>query len=104
LFFSISEEYRPLFRRDRSALDLLFVAARNTICKITNEKIYRKEKRKRAKTGKLHNDKDNYYLYRNHKDAMVFGMIASIHTFGRSLIWNPHIHYDKQVVMTSNLI
>ena len=92
IVFTIPEEYRPLFRRDRSALDLLFVAARNTICKITNEKIYRKEKRKRAKTGKLHNDKDNYYLYRNHKDAMVFGMIASIHTFGRSLIWNPHIH------------
>jgi hypothetical protein len=30
---------------------------------------------------------------------MVFGMIASIHTFGRSLIWNPHIHYDKFAVM-----
>jgi hypothetical protein len=74
---------------------LLFVAARNTICKITNEKIYRREKRKRGKTGKLHNDKDNYYLYRNFKDAMVFGMIASIHTFGRDLKWNPHIHYGK---------
>jgi hypothetical protein len=40
----------------------------------------------------IENDKDNYYLYRNFKDANVFGMIASIHTFGRDLKWNPHIH------------
>ena len=59
---------------------------------ITNESIYRKEKRKRSKTGKLHNDKDDTYLYRNFENAMVFGMIATIHTFGRDLKWNPHIH------------
>ena len=99
IVFTIPESYRLLFRKDRTTLDLLFVAARNTICKITNEKIYRREKRKRGKTGKLHNDKDNYYLYRNFKDAMVFGMIASIHTFGRDLKWNPHIHYGKLAVM-----
>ena len=33
--------------------------------------IYRKEKRKRSKTGKLHNDKDDTYLYRNFEKAMV---------------------------------
>ncbi|MBQ9328247.1 MAG: transposase [Solobacterium sp.] len=92
IVFTIPENYRLFFRKDRTALNLLFIAARNTICKITNEKIYRKEKRKRGKTGKLHNNKDNLYLYRNFKDAMVFGMIASIHTFGRDLKWNPHIH------------
>lgn len=92
IVFTIPENYRVFFRKDRTALNLLFVAARNTICKITNEKIYRREKRKRGKTGKLHNDSDNYYLYRNFDDAMVFGMIASIHTFGRDLKWNPHIH------------
>ncbi|MBR4456893.1 MAG: transposase [Solobacterium sp.] len=47
----------------------------------------------------MRNDKDNYYLFRNFEKANVFGMIASIHTFGRDLSWNPHIHYDKQVVM-----
>jgi len=99
IVFTIPEEYRLFFRKDRTALNFLFVAARNTICKITNEKIYRKEKRKRGKTGKTRNDKDNYYLYRNFKDANVFGMIASIHTFGRDLKWNPHIHYDKLAVM-----
>ena len=92
IVFTIPEEYRLFFRKDRTALNLLFVAARNTICKITNEKIYRSEKRKRGQTGKTKNDKDNYYLYRNFKDANVFGMIASIHTFGRDLKWNPHIH------------
>jgi hypothetical protein len=92
IVFTIPENYRVFFRKDRTALNLLFVAARNTICKLTNEKIYRKEKRKRGKTGKIRNEKDNRYLYRNHKDAMVFGMIASIHTFGRDLKWNPHIH------------
>ena len=92
IVFTIPENYRILFRKDRSALNLLFIAARNTICKLTNEKIYRREKRKRQKNGKLHNNKDNTYLYRNFNDAMVFGMIATIHTFGRSLNWNPHIH------------
>lgn len=92
IVFTIPENYRIFFRKDRTALNLLFVAARNTICKITNEKIYRREKKKRAFTGKIHNDSDNYYLYRNFREAMVFGMIASIHTFGRDLKWNPHIH------------
>ena len=99
IVFTIPDNYRGFFRKDRTALNLLFIAARNTICKITNEKIYKKEKRKRGKTGKIHNDKDNRYLYRNFEDAMVFGMIASIHTFGRDLKWNPHIHYDKFAVM-----
>ena len=57
-----------------------------------NENIYRKEKRKRGKTGKIRNDKDNHYLYRNFKNQKRFGMIASLHTFGRALNWNPHIH------------
>lgn len=90
--FTIPEQYRTLFRKDRTALNLLFVAARNSICKMFNENIFRKEKRKRSKTGKLHNAKDNYYLYRNSKYQNIFGMITSLHTFGRALNWNPHIH------------
>lgn len=90
--FTIPENYRPLFRKDRTALNYLFVAARNTVCKMFNENIYRKEKRKHGKTGKIRNDKDNRYLYRNFKDQKIFGMIATLHTFGRDLKWNPHIH------------
>lgn len=29
---------------------------------------------------------------RNYKDLNDFGMIATLHTFGRPLNWNPHIH------------
>ena len=90
--FTIPEQYRILFRKDRKALNLLFVAARNSICKMFNENIYRKEKRKRGKTGKIRNNKDNHYLYRNFKNHNRFGIIASLHTFGRALNWNPHIH------------
>lgn len=90
--FTIPEQYRVYFRKDRTALNLLFVAARNAICKMFNENIYRKEKLKHGKTGKVRNELDNYYLYRNFKYQKVFGMIASLHTFGRALNWNPHIH------------
>lgn len=92
IVFTIPEQYRFFFRKNRQALDFLFVAARNTIMKIVNENIYKKEKRKRSITGKIRNDKDNYYLYRNFDNANKFGMIATLHTFGRSLQWNPHIH------------
>jgi len=92
IVFTIPENYRILFRIDRSALNLLFVASRNTICKMFNENLFRKEKNRQKKTGKIRNDKDNYYLYRNHKYANRFGMISTIHTFGRSLSWNPHVH------------
>ena len=51
IVFTIPEQYRFFFRKNRNALDLLFVAARNTIMKITNENIFKSEKRKRGKTG-----------------------------------------------------
>ena len=38
------------------------------------------------------NPKDNYCLLRNYKHKIEFRMIASLHTFGRALNWNPHIH------------
>lgn len=92
MVFTIPENYRLFFRWDRNALNDLFVAARNTVAKVVNDNIFRKERRKRRKTGKIRNAKDNRYLYRNFKDQKVFGMIATIHTFGRDLKWNPHIH------------
>lgn len=92
IVFTIPMQYRIFLRKNREALNLLFVAARNTVMKVLNEDIFKKEKAKRGKTGKFRNDKDNYYLYRNMKGAKKFGMIATLHTFGRSLQWNPHIH------------
>ena len=87
IVFTIPSEYRFLFRKDRKALNLLFVAARNTISLLFNKKLYSKI----IKDKKV-NPKDNYCLLRNYKHKIEFGMIASLHTFGRSLNWNPHIH------------
>lgn len=92
IVFTIPEQFRVLFRYDRSSLNLLFIAARNTVCKVINEKLYRRFKRNLQKQGRHINPKDNTYLLRNFKDQLLFGMISSIHTFGRDLKWNPHIH------------
>ncbi len=84
IVFTIPEELRDYFRINRKAMDLLFIAARNTICCVCNEKLYRKAKKKHIK--------DTYYLYRSFRHQLEFGMIACLHTFGRDLKWNPHIH------------
>ena len=87
IVFTIPSEYRFLSRKDRKALNLLFVAARNTISLLFNKKLYSKI----IKDKKV-NPKDNYCLLRNYKHKIEFRMIASLHTFGRALNWNPHIH------------
>ena len=91
IVFTIPEEYRAWFRKDRSALNLLFVAARNTLLKVTNESFFRKLQRK--KYGKALRYKNTYYLFHNFDHLQEFGGIAAIHTFGRDLKWNPHIHF-----------
>ncbi|MDH6366845.1 MULTISPECIES: transposase [unclassified Breznakia] len=94
--FTIPDSMRNWFRQDRSRINLLFIAARNTIASLVNQPLYKKLKRKLKKI------KNQYYLYQDHRHARHFGMIASLHTFGRDLKWNPHIHvlipemiYDK---------
>lgn len=65
--FTIPQELRPYFRINRKLLNILFQqAAADTISYCFN---------KRSKS-------ENY----------VPGMISVLHTFGRDLKWNPHIH------------
>jgi hypothetical protein len=64
--FTIPEELRKFFALDRSLLNLLFQAAANTVMFCFN---------RRSKS-------ENY----------IPGMICVLHTFGRDLKWNPHIH------------
>lgn len=64
--FTIPEDLRRYFREDRKRLNLLFNAASITI------KYWFKEKYK--------------------KDKLIPAYICVLHTFGRSLIFNPHIH------------
>ena len=103
IVFTIPKELRIVFKANRSLLDLLFVATRNTIAAITNPSFY--------KISKKLNLKNTHYLYKNYSHANHFGMIATLHTFGRTLNWTPHIHclvaemvYDKDKDQLKNFI
>ena len=62
--FTIPEILRPYFREDRNRLNLLFKASASTI---------------------------NFYFNTKHKKLKP-AFISVLHTYGRSLIFNPHIH------------
>ena len=64
--FTISEELRNFFRKDRSLLNFLFRAVADAILFMFK------------KLNKL--------------ESFTPGFICVLHTFGRSLQWNPHIH------------
>jgi len=72
--FTIPEELRHFFLEDRSLLNCLFTAVRSVILRMFH-KI-------------------------NKSELFTPGFICVLHTFGRSLHWNPHIHYDKLDIMT----
>ena len=64
--FTIARELRPLFLNDRSLLNRLFSAVNSVV------------------TRMFHND--------NKTELFTPGFICVLHTFGRDLKWNPHIH------------
>lgn len=66
IVFTISDYLWPYFRKNRKLLDLLFKAASQTI---------------------LSWFKDKYK-----KEHYIPGIIAVLHTYGRDMKWNPHIH------------
>lgn len=66
LVFTIDEELRPFFLNNRSLLDCLFQAVRSVLLEMFH---------------KLNKSKN-----------FVPGFICVLHTFGRPLEWNPHIH------------
>ena len=66
IVFTISEELRPYFRKDRTLLHVLFRSAAQVI--------------------------SDWLYNQNHKEHFSAGMVVSLHTFGRDLKWNPHIH------------
>ena len=65
--FTIDERLRVYFRKNYQLLDVLFDSARQTI-----EYAFKKLKGK--------------------KNAITPGYVLTLHTFGRDLKWNPHIH------------
>ena len=84
IVFTIPEELRNWFRQNRTRLNLLFVASRNTISILTNKSLADKLKKKKLS--------DTHYIFKDISVRNEFSMIATIHTFGRDLKWNPHIH------------
>ena len=64
--FTIPEELRPFFRKDRSLLDCLFHSVRDVILRM--------------------------FVKLKKSENFTPGFICVLHTFGRSLQWNPHIH------------
>ena len=64
--FTIAEELRDLFLKDRDLLNLLFDAVNSVVSRMFH---------------KL-----------NKKENFTPGFICVLHTFGRDLKWNPHIH------------
>jgi hypothetical protein len=66
MVFTIPQELRAIFYRDRALLDVLFLASAQVV------------------TDWLHE--------RNRKECLTPGIVSCIHTFGRDLKWNPHIH------------
>lgn len=66
LVFTIPQELRIFFREDRTLLDVLFKAASQTIFA--------------------------WFYSQNKSENFTPGFVCVLHTFGRDLKWNPHIH------------
>ena len=64
--FTIPEQLRSYFRKDRKLLHILFTAVNITV--------------------------SSWFAKQNKKENFKPGIILTLHTFGRDLKWNPHIH------------
>lgn len=84
VLFTIPKECRQFFFYDRKLLSKLSAAV-NKIFKFTFHNIYRKNLRK----NKISKFSKKYFT---DSDILHYGLISIIHTFGRDLKWNPHIH------------
>ena len=88
IVFTISKHLGGYFIKDKSLLNLLFIAVRNTLACVFNDAKYRKIKMKKIYLKKSKCP----YSYKNDRNKIVFGSVLTLHTFGRDLKWNPHIH------------
>lgn len=66
IVFTIPEELRIFFRKDRSLLDILFTSAAQTV--------------------------KDWFATLKKSECFIPGIVCGLHTFGRDLKWNPHIH------------
>lgn len=91
IVFTIPEELRKYFSSPfKERIDILFKAVRNTIYSLFNEtfKYDKKSKKLKKYISKFLNSP---------------GFFAFLHTFGRDLKWNPHIHIlIAEIKLSSN--
>lgn len=87
LVFTIPASLRRFFAKDRALLEILFIAARNTIMNLFNKQLFDSFKRKK----RFLNHKSEY-LFKDIRNPIIPASVASLHTFGRDLKFNPHIH------------
>lgn len=92
IVFTIPWKLRDYLIRHRELLNLLFVATRNTLACIFNDLKFRKNRRKEEKLFLPKKKAKIKYSYKNDRDKVIFGSVMTLHTFGRNLKWNPHIH------------
>lgn len=78
IVFTIPKEFRKYFFLNLKRIDILFDAVNKTIYSLLNE-TYKKKRNKKKK------------LYKKLEKFMP-GFFAFLHTFGRDLKFNPHIH------------
>lgn len=90
--FTIPWELRDYLVKHRDLMDYLFVAARNTLACVFNDKKFRKARNKKKNNLFPKKRKKVKYSYKNDRDKIIFGAVMTLHTFGRDLQWNPHIH------------
>jgi len=84
VLFTIPKECRQFFFYDRKLLSKLSATV-NEIFKFCFHNISRKKLRK----NKISKFSRKYFT---DSDIVHYGLISIIHTFGRDLKWNPHIH------------
>lgn len=76
IVFTIAKELRFFFRHDRNLLNQLFKSAADTI--------------------------SEWLISQNKSQHLTCGMVSTLHTFGRDLKWNPHIHMLVSMCATGN--
>ena len=84
VLFTVPHECREFFFYDRTLLNKL-ASAVNDIFKYQFHNLYHKNQR----VNKIPKSSPHYFT---NSDIVHYGLITVIHTFGRDLKWNPHIH------------
>ena len=84
ILFTIPKEIREFFFYDRTLLTKLTYAV-NDIFKYQFNNI-------KSKNQRVHKIGRYSKKYFTNSDILHYGLITVIHTFGRDLKWNPHIH------------